>query len=149
MLQWTGSGAVEEPTVLQIRVGARFQGRVAAGAPQPKRPMTADEVVSNIRHFAVERVGPRTPACTRVVLSGVSDPSSLVEAVAAARTWGVEHVTWHAGLEAPEPTLVKAVDAAVVQVKPNKPEAWTVWSGCGVPVTAVVLLTEDLSLIHI
>ena len=52
MLTWTGSGAVERPRVVQIRVQRSYPGRVRAGAPVPTRSMTCEEVLANVRYFA-------------------------------------------------------------------------------------------------
>lgn len=144
MLQWTTAGAVEEPTVLQIRVGSEFEGRVAAGAPRPLRPLTPEEVRLNIRHFSKDRVGPRTPACTRIVLSGVESIGSLASVMQASREWGVEHVTWHADESSPCPELSQLVDEVVVRVSggAGAGAVWRDWVCGDTPVTAVVVLND-------
>lgn len=113
MLRWTAAGAVEEPTAVQIRIRAEFAGRIRAGAPEPARSLTLDEVEQNLAWFARDRVGPRTPACTRAVLSGVPDPPQLVPVVERARALGIEHFVWHLGAAPIDPELAGAVDVLV------------------------------------
>ncbi len=99
MLTWTGSGAVERPRVVQIRVQRSYPGRVRAGAPVPTRSMTGDEVVDNLRYF--QSGGPRGATMTGLVLSGVGVASrpDLPEMIAAARALGIVRITLHAGVE--------------------------------------------------
>ena len=86
MLRWTAAGAVSEPTAVQIRLSPRYPGRVRAGAPSPQRSLTEEEVDDNVRWFVAERVGPRTPACTTVVLSAKPAPPGT--------GWESSAVTW-------------------------------------------------------
>jgi hypothetical protein len=97
VLRFTAAGVVEAPTTLQIRVSRELPGRVAAGAPAPGREMTDDEVRDNLHYFAVRRVGPRSVACTAVVLSGVDLPTrgALAPLIDDARGWGVRRVVLH------------------------------------------------------
>ena len=97
MLRWTAAGAVAEPTTLQIRVATNFPGRISAGAPQPSRALSLDEALDNIQYFAVERVGPRVPACPSVVLSGIEDEEGWPKLFSQARALGVKKLTWHQG----------------------------------------------------
>ena len=85
--------------MLQVRVERRFAGRIEAGAPQPERSLTPQELLDNLSFFTVERRGPRTSPCTSLVLSGqrVVDRPDLRPAIEAARGWGVERVTLHLG----------------------------------------------------
>ena len=111
MLAWTGSGAVEAPTSVQIRVGVG-QDRLPAGAPPPSRPLSSDELLDNVHWFAVRRVGPRAAACTHLILSGVDASPDWAAVVPAARAWGVQRIVVHGR---PRPAL--AVDGWVVVVR--------------------------------
>lgn len=97
MIRWTTGGAVPAPTVVQVRVQRRYAGRVKAGAPQPTRSMSAEEVQANLRHFTVGMRGPRSRSCTGLVLSGsgLATRPELPELVAAARAEGIERVVLH------------------------------------------------------
>lgn len=99
MLSWTGSGAVERPRVVQIRLQRSYPGRVRAGAPVPTRSMPAAEVEANLRHFTA--AGTRGRAIDAVVFSGVGAAArpDLPGLCALARTLGVRRVTLHAGVE--------------------------------------------------
>lgn len=99
MLHWTTGGAVAAPETLQIRVTARYPGRLAAGAPAPTRTLDDDEVRDNVRCFTVERRGPRTRPCRALVLAGVdlAGRHGLGDVLADARGWGVERVVLHVG----------------------------------------------------
>lgn len=99
MLTWTGSGAVERPRVVQIRVQRSYPGRVRAGAPVPTRSMTCEEVVANVRYFTAG--GPRGLPVTGLVLSGVGVASrpDLREMIVGAREAGVARIVLHAGVE--------------------------------------------------
>jgi hypothetical protein len=101
MLSWTTTGAVEKPTSLQIRVQRSYPGRIRAGAPEPTRSMSAEEVVANIRHFTAEQQGPRGVPCTALVLSGVGVTAreDAPAALALARELGIRRVILHAGGE--------------------------------------------------
>lgn len=93
MITWTTAGAVPTPDALQVRVGATFHDRVAVGAPTPRRAMDVSEVVANVRHFTVDRDGPRARAVTTLVLSGVHEGfDALAGVVAAARPSAAGHV---------------------------------------------------------
>jgi hypothetical protein len=94
-LRWTSAGAVASPTSVQIRVAPDFSGRIAAGAPQPSRAMTVEEVASNLEWFARARVGPRAAACTRAVLSGIEDLDGWEQVIPLARSLGVVDLTVH------------------------------------------------------
>ena len=87
------------PDTLQIRVTVRFPGRVPAGAPAPTRTLDDDEVRANVRHFTVERRGPRTRPVRALVLAGVdlAGRHGLADVLAEARGWGVERVVLHLG----------------------------------------------------
>lgn len=99
MLSWTGSGAVQRPRTLQIRLQRTYPGRVRAGAPVPTRAMSTEEVLENLRYF--------TAASTRglpvdtVVLSGVGAASrpDLQDICKAARDQQVIRIILHAGVE--------------------------------------------------
>lgn len=99
MLTFTGSGAVERPTVLQIRVQRSYPGRVRAGAPVPTRSMTAAEVMENVAFFRAG--GPRALPVSGLVLSGVgvAGRGDLPEIVGHAREHGISRITLHAGVE--------------------------------------------------
>jgi len=99
VLTWTGSGAVERPRVVQIRLQRTYPGRVRAGAPVPTRSMPTAEVVANLRYFA--DAGTRGRACDALVLSGVGviGRPDLAELCAEARRVGIQRITVHAGVE--------------------------------------------------
>ena len=79
-----------------MRVGARFDGRLRAGAPVPQRGLTVAEVAANVGYFTVQREGPRSRAVTRLVLSGVSEADeALAEVVRQARSHHIQHVVVH------------------------------------------------------
>jgi hypothetical protein len=123
MLAWTGSGAVEAPTSVQIRVSAGTD-RLPAGAPPPSRAMTRDELLDNVHWFAVRRAGPRAAACTQLVLSGVDAVPDWAAVVPAARGWGVQRITVH-GRPRPAPM----VDGWVVVVRqPSDAVARASWA---------------------
>ena len=81
--------------------------------------MSPEEVSANIEYFAVSRRGPRTPACTALVLSGVSDPSSFEALVGTARAQGIERITLHCGVHRSiaASALAASCDAVVVSVR--------------------------------
>jgi hypothetical protein len=125
MLSWTTTGAVEKPTSLQIRVQRSYPGRIRAGAPEPTRSMSADEVTANIRHFTTGQKGPRGVPCTALVLSGVGVAArdDAPAALALARELGVERVILHAGgedLDRLDPAAWAArVDVLVLPLQPD------------------------------
>jgi hypothetical protein len=125
MITWTSAGAVERPTMVQIRVQRAYPGRVRAGAPVPTRSMTPEEVHENLRFFTRGLDTPRSQPCTRLVLSGVGVASreDSPEALRQARAWGVKHTVLHVGPEDLEtfdaPRFVGLVDALVVPVQPG------------------------------
>lgn len=125
MLTWTPSGAVESPSMVQVRVQRSYPGRVRAGAPVPTRSMTTQEIRDNLHYFAVTLDGPRTRACTRLVLSGVGVAArpDTPELLAQARDWGIGHVVLHLGrddLDIVDPAVFAGkVDALVVPVQPG------------------------------
>lgn len=121
MLRWTAAGAVPEPVVVQVRVAPLFRGRIAAGAPSASRDLTAEEVATNLKWFAVDRVGPRAAACTAAVLSGVVDGAALVPVVQGARALGIERFTWHLGEESPQAELAAEVDVVVAVMRTPRP----------------------------
>lgn len=116
VLTWTGSGAVERPRVVQIRVQRSYPGRVRAGAPVPTRSMSGAEVVENIRYFSAG--GPRGLPVTGLVLSGVGVASrpDLPDMIAAARGCGLTRVILHAGVE----------DLDAFRVGQLRTDAWSV-----------------------
>ncbi|MCB9764907.1 MAG: hypothetical protein H6739_34340 [Alphaproteobacteria bacterium] len=101
MITWTTAGAVERPIMIQIRVQRAYPGRVRAGAPVPTRSMTPEELVDNLQFFTEGMRGPRTAACTKLVLSGVgvAGRADTVDAIRQARDWGMDHIVLHAGGE--------------------------------------------------
>lgn len=125
MIRWTTSGAVPTPTTVQIRVQRSYPGRIRAGAPVPTRSMSPDEVAANIRYFTVGLRTPRTTPCTALVLSGVGVAArpDTAEAVALARSEGVERVILHVGVEDLDgleiARFADKVDVLVVPVQPG------------------------------
>lgn len=143
MLKFTGAGAVAVPEVVQIRVAVRFPARLRAGAPEPTRELSDDEVRDNVRFFTGDR-GPRARACTALVLAGV-DPAAgrdLAGILDEARGRGVTRVTWHAGAgdlaALAGGALADRVDAVAATVR-TVPDAAAL-AGARWPVTAVVPL---------
>ena len=125
MIRWTQSGAVEQPTMLQIRVQRAYPGRVRAGAPVPTRSMSTEELHQNLHYFTEGKRGPRTHPCLRLVFSGVGVASraDVPDAIRQARQWGIENVVLHAGVEDLESLdvarLGPLVDCLVVPVQPG------------------------------
>ncbi len=125
MISWTPEGAVERPVMVQIRVQRAFPGRIRAGAPVPTRSMTQEELLANLRFFAVDMAGPRCRPCTKLVLSGVgvANRAETPELLVQARNWGIDTVVLHLGgedLEGFDPSRFEGlVDAVVVPVQPG------------------------------
>ena len=125
MLRWTASGAVPNPTTVQIRVQRSYPGRIRAGAPVPTRSMSAEEVTENIRYFTEGLRGPRTQPCEGLVLSGVGVASreDTLPAIALARAEGIQWVVLHVGVEDLDSLDVarfaEHVDTLVVPVQPD------------------------------
>lgn len=101
MLRWTAAGAVASPTTVQIRASLAHAGHARAGAPQPTRDLSADELLANLLHFTAGMRTPRTRPCTTLVLSGqgVGARSDLVALLPRARAEGVHRVVLHASAE--------------------------------------------------
>ena len=124
MLSWTKAGAVERPSIVQIRVQRSYPGRIRAGAPVPTRSMSTDEVLRNVRRFTLGQQGPRTQPCKGLVLSGIGVASreDTPQVLRAARQWGVQWVVLHAGGEDLEhfdaATWSDLVDVLVVALQP-------------------------------
>jgi len=125
LIAWTEAGAVERPTMVQVRVQRAYPGRIRAGAPVPTRSMDAVEIRENLRWFTERLRGPRTRPCERLVLSGVGvarreDTPGLSDA---ARALGISVVILHVGVEDLEgfsPALYAGrVDTVVVPVQPG------------------------------
>ncbi len=105
--------------------------------------MTPGEVDANIEYFAVTRRDPRTPGCTALVLSGVSDASAFDGVIDAARSHGIERVTLHCGtdLALAASDLAASCDGVVVSVQ-SAAQADAIPSD----VHAVVLLEDPAAL---
>lgn len=125
MLAWTEAGAVERPTMLQIRVQRAYPARIRAGAPVPTRSMSREEILENLRWFTERLRGPRSRPCTRLVLSGVGvagreDTPGILDT---ARALGMKWIVLHAGVEdlgGFEPARFEGrVDAMVVPIQPG------------------------------
>lgn len=155
MIRWTSAGAVEEPSVVQVRVGVGHS-RVSAGAPEPSRPMTAAEVEANVRHFTVDRRGPRSAPCAGLVLSGLDagpgEPEGpagdeLARILMRARGEGIERVVLHLGRGGVDPALGAAADIWVARIERAEdadPRGWLP-AAASAPSTerhAVVVLTS-------
>jgi hypothetical protein len=125
MLRWTASGAVPNPTTVQIRVQRSYPGRIRAGAPIPTRSMSEDEVANNIRYFTQGLVGPRTQPCEGLVLSGVGVASrpDTPTTIQLARSEGIKRVVLHVGVEDLDSLQTHRfrgkVDTLVVPVQPD------------------------------
>lgn len=128
MIRWTSSGAVSSPRTVQIRVERRYPGRVQAGAPQPTRSLSADELRANLRHFTVGMRTPRTAPCTSLVLSGagIAQRPDTPAAIAYARDEGIRWVTLHVdplGLEDLSAAVLRGVDVLVIPTTPSALDA--------------------------
>jgi hypothetical protein len=101
MIRWTRAGAVAEATTVQIRINRAFVGRIGAGAPEPSRDLSGEEVLSNVAHFTTGRAGPRTQPCTGLVLSGggLLRRGDLPQVIEGARGLGIKRVVLHGGEE--------------------------------------------------
>lgn len=124
MLQFTPAGAVDDPTMLQIRVGRHYPDRIAAGAPIPSRDLTDVEISENIRAFTVQRRGPRTRPCTGLLLSGVSGArlQSLGPVLRQAREWGIETISAHLTGEWRPEHLLRVDRLAIISREVTLPE---------------------------
>lgn len=154
MLQWTAAGAVAAPDTVQIRVTRQFSGRVPAGAPDPTRSLSDEEIRSNLYAFTVGRRGPRTKPCRAVVLSGldVSARPDMAALLAESRGWGIERITLHLGhgereILAASP-LRKVVDVVVVTVAgtPDLADVAALRRAPGGPHVNVVVLLDEATL---
>jgi hypothetical protein len=140
VIRWTTAGAVATPRALQIRVGARVDGRLRAGAPTPSRALTIDEVARNVEHFTVRREGPRARAVHTLVLSAVGDADArqLAAIVREARDHHIRRVVVHAARDVVavrEGPLGHAADQVVAVVDGSSDE----------PVPAGVLASVPLN----
>ncbi|TVQ86749.1 MAG: hypothetical protein EA397_19500 [Deltaproteobacteria bacterium] len=99
VLRFTSAGVVGAPTTLQVRLSRELPGRIPAGAPDPDRPISNDELLDNLRYFTVVRSGPRVRPCTTLVLSGVrlGQREGLAPVLAQGAAWGMERVVLHLG----------------------------------------------------
>lgn len=125
MLRWTAAGAVSAPTTVQIRVNLAHAGLTRAGAPQPTRDLSTEELLANLLHFTVGMRTPRTRPCSTLVLSGqgVGARADLAPLLARARAEGVRRVVLHAspqevGASAPD-GWGRLVDQLVVPLQPG------------------------------
>jgi hypothetical protein len=87
--------------------------------------MSADELTENLRYFTEGMVGPRTTACTGLVLSGVgvATRSDIPGAMDMARSLGFERIVLHVGgedLDTIDPSRFEGrVDTLVIPVQPE------------------------------
>jgi hypothetical protein len=129
MLKWTSFGAVETPTLLQIRVQRSVVGRVRVGAPSPSRALSTEEILSNIRHFTEGMKGPRTHPVSRMVLSGagVAKRGDLRDIVSHAHSFGCEETTLHIGVDEVEgftPVSCDSITTVVIPVLAGDSRGW-------------------------
>jgi hypothetical protein len=98
MLRWTPAGAVSAPTTVQLRLTRHYPDRVRAGAPEPARCLSPEELRANLVHFTEGLRGPRTRPCTTLVLSGLGlgRRSDLPGALDLARSLGMDRIVVHA-----------------------------------------------------
>jgi hypothetical protein len=114
------------PETLQMRIAPQFADRVRAGAPEPARALTLDEVSENLRFFADP--GPRGRPISGLVLSGLpATLEGIAEAVAWARARSVRRCAVHVDrprlVELTGSPLIDQVDTLVVAVRvPVVPE---------------------------
>jgi len=130
MLKWTSYGAVETPSLLQIRVQRSLAGRVRVGAPSPSRALSNDEILRNLRFFTEEMKGPRTYPVNRLVLSGVgvAKRGDLLEIVAAAKALGCDQTTLHVGVDEVEgflPVSNAPITRVVIPVLAGAKKDWS------------------------
>jgi hypothetical protein len=130
MLKWTSFGAVETPTLLQIRVQRSLSGRVRAGAPSPSRALSTEEVLANLSYFTEEMKGPRTHPVNRLVLSGigVAKRGDLGDIVSAADSFGCKQTTLHVGVDEVARFLPVSSHSITTVVIPVLSGARTAWS---------------------
>ncbi len=143
MLTFTGAGVVSTPTTLQVRVAPDGHGLVRAHAA-PGRALTDDELIANIRHLTEGQRGPRAHPCDALVLSGVPADrvGSLTAVIAAARGWGIRHVTLHTAADVPPQPI--GLDAVGVVVRgPEDVARLRAWPAARR--TAVLLLDDAAS----
>lgn len=126
-LRWTRWGAVALPESLQVRMAPVFADRVRAGAPEPARALSLDELRDNLRFFADP--GPRGRPVVGLVLSGLPDEplAGIAEAVRWARDRSVRRVAVHVDrprlAELVASPLIDVVETVVVAVRgPVTPE---------------------------
>lgn len=148
MLRFTGAGVVSEPDALQIRVARHHPGRVPAGAPEPPRDLTDDEIVANIRHFTEGRRGPRSRPCTALILAGLEPGRAgrLSGVLDQAHAWGIRHVTLHADAAVAQEAVAALgprVSALALTLRaPTDADVIASIREAGVHVAVVVLLEE-------
>ena len=101
MLRWTAAGAVSAPTTVQMRLTRHYPDRLQAGAPQPDRCLSPEELRQNLHHFTQGLRGPRTRPCTGLVLSGLGlgERADLPAALDLARELGMDHIVVHASAD--------------------------------------------------
>jgi hypothetical protein len=124
MIRWTTKGAVATPSTVQIRAQQPHAGRVQAGAPAPSRSLTESELRSNILYFTAGMRGPRTAACSGLVLTGAGllARPDLPGALALGRQEGLLRVVLHTDaadlLGAPADGL-QGIDSLALTVQPD------------------------------
>lgn len=150
-LSVTSRGLQESPRRLQIRVTQAYGGRVKAGAPTPSRDMTPAEVWASIRHFSIEKRGPRTIPCDTLIISGegLHLVADLSDVLARARDEAhIQRITVHLGAQDrrsfPSTTLSTVVDDVAINVRsPGDVADVAHLLNAGLRVNAVIELDDE------
>jgi len=137
------------PEMLQIRINKQFSGKIAAGAPEPSRTLTAEEVRSEMHHFTVARRGPRTKPCHTLLLSGFPlEDDELGSAISDRQRYEWRRMTLH--LESGQRHALQksrcfaAIDTVSLRIRSEEDLAdLSALRRAGKPVTAVILLDDD------
>ena len=97
MISWTASGLVRTPNTVQIRCNSDTPKELKAGAPQPSRALSIQELRDNLEYFRFGLDTPRTIPCTSLTLSGLNgDDWQRLETV---QLFPFQYITLHANPE--------------------------------------------------
>ncbi|MFK7931663.1 MAG: hypothetical protein AB8H79_26020 [Myxococcota bacterium] len=124
MLRFTQAGVVASPTTVQIRLTRSLPGRLPAGAPEPTRDLSIDEVRENLHYFVEELKGPRTRPVSTAVLSGVSlgQVHGLAGVMISAKKNGIRRFVLHFSGEAAGANSALLTSADAVSMVVRHPE---------------------------
>ena len=97
MMSWTASGLVRTPSTVQIRCSLDTPKELKAGAPQPSRSLSNQELRENLQYFRFGLDTPRTIPCSSLTLSGLNgDDWERFEII---QDFPFEYITLHANPE--------------------------------------------------